>query len=263
MAVLILADTVVKQQPPERARRELAKAIAGYELSRSSALFRAPRIVSADEQSGTIVFERLTNVSSLRHALVAMNEDARLATMSKVANVLRTIHECLPLAPPWSADRADGGIEAPVLEARLHGDFTLDNLLYDQSTGELAIVDWSMPAWLDWDACCGPAAVDLVGMAISLFNQRIVQRRQLRNPERLTIAFLEAYQRGLASSQPLRLLRVFTVNFAKCVDAQRHTAGWQFALYRSHHRRLVALMQSLPSTERASDSTLHLQTELP
>jgi hypothetical protein len=262
MPVSFLNSTVVKRQAPESARRELAKASAAYELSRHTKLFRAPRIVSVDADSGTLVFERLVGFCALRAALAAMSEDAQHETLTKVARILRVVHESLPLSPPWSHEVLDAA-SRPVLQGKLHGDFTLDNLLYETSTGELAVIDWSMPAWLDRHVCVGPVAIDLVGMAISLFNQRIVQRRQLRHPERLAAGFLAAYQRDLVSSAPLQLFSVFSANFARCLEAQRRTSGWQFPLYRWHNRRLVDFMTSLCTGPATSGSSLSLQANRP
>jgi aminoglycoside/choline kinase family phosphotransferase len=237
VSVTLNADTVLKRQAPARLLREFAKTQAAYELACASQSFRAPRPLAASPEAGTLLLERLHDYVPLRAALAAMSLPEQIEILARIARLLRLVHEQLPLAHEWLDDRiADQAPQAP--PARLHGDFTLDNLMFNRRSAQIAILDWSMPAWLDRDACIGPAAIDLVGMLISLFNQRIVQRRKLHDPEQLATAFLDAYRQGLPEAAQLQLAEVFAHNEARYAASLRRTAGWQLPLYVPHQRRL-------------------------
>jgi aminoglycoside/choline kinase family phosphotransferase len=237
VSVTLNPDSVLKRPAPARLEREFAKTQAAYQLACESQSFRVPKPLELARESGTLLLERLHDFVPLRVALAAMSLSEQTEVLARVARTLLLIHERLPLPREWLDDRiVDQAPQAP--PARLHGDFTLDNLMFERGSAQLAILDWSMPAWLERDACVGPAAIDLVGMLISLFNQRIVQRRKLREPERLASAFLDAYAAGSRDLAQLQLGAVFAQNEARYAASLRRIAGWQLPLYASHQRRL-------------------------
>jgi aminoglycoside phosphotransferase (APT) family kinase protein len=237
MSVTLNAHTVLKRPAPARLLREFAKTQAAYALACESQAFRAPRPLAASAESGTLLLERLHDFTPLRAALAAMSLTEQIETLARVARLLLLVHERLPLPREWLDDRIPDQ-QSQALPARLHGDFTLDNLMFSRGSAQIAILDWSMPAWLDYDACIGPAAIDLVGMLISLFNQRVVQRRKLHEPEQLATVFLDAYAQGSPRAAQLQLAEVFAQNEAQYAVSLRRTAGWQLPLYASHQRRL-------------------------
>jgi len=237
VSVTLNPDSVLKRPAPARLMREFAKTQAAYQLACESQAFRVPRPLAASVESGTLQFERLHDFVPLRMALAALSLREQTGILARVASVLSLVHQRLPLPREWADDRiADQAPLAP--QVRLHGDFTLDNLMLHPDGEQIAVLDWSMPAWLDCDACIGPAAIDLVGMLISLFNQRIVQRRKLHEPEQLATAFLDAYLQGSPAPQQLQLAEVFAHNEARYAASLRRIAGWQLPLYLSHQRRL-------------------------
>jgi hypothetical protein len=168
-SVSVRGDAVVKIQEPGASRRERLRTLAGGEVGRRTGLFVVPQILSYDDASGQIVFERLS-LTWLREALSDPAKSMEL--VGRAAAALAAIHE--HMESPDGAAATSGGIgtrpkRRPV---PLHGDYGMRNVFYLPASDGIAIIDWSNADWIEFDADLGPPEIDVAVFLMSLFHRR-------------------------------------------------------------------------------------------
>jgi hypothetical protein len=170
-AVLVRDEVVIKIQEPGASRRERLRTSAGREVGQRTGLFVVPEILSFDDASGEIVFERL-RVTWLREAL---SDPARsMDLVSRVAAALAAIHGHMGSSDGAIASSAGGTGTGPERNlVSLHGDFGMSNLSYLSASDRIAIIDWSNADWVEFDADIGPPEIDVAVFLLSLFHRRV------------------------------------------------------------------------------------------
>jgi hypothetical protein len=190
-SVLVRDDMVVKIQEPRASRRERLRTLAGREVGQRTGLFIVPEILSFDDVSGKIIFERL-RLTWLREAL---SDPARsLELVSRAAAALAAIHGQMESPDGAFASSAGGRSTGPERSpVPLHGDFGMRNVFYLRASDRIAIIDWSNADWIDFDADLGPPEVDIAVFLMSLFQRRVFGRWPISRRHDVARHFLATY----------------------------------------------------------------------
>lgn len=184
-------DRVIKVQERGGALLEIAKTRQAEEVSGRCGLFKVPRILDTDVETGTIVYENVGPLPQVSEVLAGRGESGPL--LERIGRSLAAIHRemGLPreLKSPFEKLPADGSMP----EAVLHGDFSVINMLFDRSADDLYILDWNTAFWLG-EGTCGPPFIDLACLAQSLFIRKILERVKIGDPEQKAETFLRGYR---------------------------------------------------------------------
>ena len=177
--VRILDDRVEKQQKPTSAAIELYGTRMGRQIAAQCGHFHVPRVLESDAERGLIVLERILDAHSLRKVLPTFADPVSL--ISRVALALAAIH---------SLGEACAGSEATGFS---HGDFSIDNLFYVESSNQLYVFDWSLPNWWMDSLEYGPYH-DLSIFVMSLFARPVFYSKKVRDVSRLATKFFDVYK---------------------------------------------------------------------
>lgn len=239
MPVVIAGSTVVKQQLPGRAAREFDKTVAAGQLGRDCGLFVVPQAMGFDAESGTMRLQYLDGYQRLRAALCRADLVFGRRLLRRAGQILAAVHAGLRLGPERMRETWCGDAGTAERQVTVHGDYTLENLMYLPATDSIAVLDWSMAAWLERDVCVAPASIDMTGMLLSIYNQKAVwQREMLAEPEALASEFVDAY----STTTGWRIDQQFGALFGSSLDKYRRafkkTAGGWYWMYVPRLRRL-------------------------
>ncbi len=198
-SVSVVADSVIKIQDPEASRRERLRTLAGREVGRETGLFVVPEIVSFDDSSGQIVFERL-QLTGLRQALSEAGGEVKL--IDRTARALAAIHGQMRASEGETSVQV-GGPVGPLGrdQTPLHGDFGMRNVFYLPASDRIAIIDWANADWIGLEADCGPPEIDVAVFLVSLFHRRVFGPWPVSRRHEMARHFLATY----ASASPLGL----------------------------------------------------------
>lgn len=230
--VVLLSDTVVKYQTAARTRIELAKTQCGAAIGRATSLFATPRIISYDTNAGSITFERLHGLCSLKQALSSSPSPRRL--IERVARSLAAIHNDLVLAGDYAVPLPDFGVTLRARSVFVHGDFSTTNIFFAAQHDEMFVIDWSTPAWLAAGVgSVGPCYLDLGILLQSLFDSRPFGPYPIRDPAGLGRTFLDVY---CAEASNEVYLEEFHRYFELLLSAflrirAREMPNWRFVAY--------------------------------
>lgn len=101
--------------------------------------------------------------------------------------------------------------DKPFPISRIHGDFTLNNVLYNPDSDSIAIIDWSMSRYFEFVSSVGPIYWDLSYFLSSLFNVSLGSFFMRKNRIKHSISFLK----GLKSvtNEETRFSNVEAIDF--------------------------------------------------
>lgn len=238
-------DRVVKVQESEGALREIAKTRRAQEVSGKCGLFKVPRILDADGESGTIVYENVGPLPHVTEVLSCERESGPL--LERIGRSLAAIHREMVLPSELKFSFQGLGADGLTPEVVLHGDFSVINMLFDRSSDDLYILDWNTAFWLG-EGTCGPSYIDLACLVQSLFVRKMLERGKIRNPEKKAGIFLRGYRAESAHSFE--------------ADEFREYCRKVFALYRRGWSRCIGAWQHvryLPSFHRYAKFTERIQ----
>lgn len=173
----IVDSTFVKRMPIALAEEEVKRTLAGAAIGRDSGLFHVPEILDYDAARGEIRFECLADIEPYRRRLLDLAD--RQAWVERAARILAAIHN--------TTDATDTRMVA------MHGDFSLDNLVYQAAGDRVALIDWGQAHWIR--SPLGPPAwqIDLAIMLISIFLRRPFEADRVPKPNECARCFLQAY----------------------------------------------------------------------
>ncbi len=235
--VEIRGRSFLKYRDVDGAQYEVLASEHGRVIGHETGLFDVPQILSHDASGGMIEFERISNELHVRRAL----SEGRLPveTMKALGACLAAIHKTSPpqgvcdIAADWFTPDLN---LAPVF---LHGDFQIENILYETLRGTLFLVDWSAPAWLGGQGNRGPACIDLGTFILSLFVRRPFERFRIPQPEIYADHFLAGYTEAYGDETEIANLKRC---FSALVDAYT-------AIHRSPKGRLRILVRAASLTQ--------------
>lgn len=254
----------IKHLTEAKFRSEWEMSGMGASVALASGFFKTPSIKHAEPEKCVLEFELLTQTATLRKYFIQMagfgasnEQKVKLERLfERVGRSLASVHEMgktddsvTKIAFP------DGFIENRFSEESvlIHGDFTLGNLLYDEETDELQIIDWSVSPVFDFAANYGPRYWDLSFFISSLFfcSYSTYFSFDLRNY--LIQCFLKAYlsKTNLDKNTFAKALGDFVAsyNYYDLYDTQKkvkRTLSEQFLIKRSK-LKMGELIERLPS----------------
>jgi len=160
-------NSVIKFGPPAAIAVEAAKLRSAHELGRSSGLFRAPRLLSHDANTGRLEQERVFGFKNLQ--TLAAYGPANHSLWQRIGAILGLLHnEFVPQNCPPAAMPSDWQLKED-RQVWLHGDFNLDNVCYIESNDTILVTDWSLTPLLEGICTQGPASFDVAWLVKSLF----------------------------------------------------------------------------------------------
>jgi hypothetical protein len=204
-AVSVQENVVIKVQQPEASRRERLRTLAGQDVAQQTGLFVVPRIVSFDDSSGEIVFERL-ELMEMRRALSSL--DRSLELVERAAGALAAIHRYLkPYRHAVSINAGEVGPSPAGDRVSIHGDFGMRNVFYIPGSDGLAIIDWSNAHWMGVDADIAEPEIDVAVFILSLFHRRPFGPWRVAHRHKVARHFLATYAAASPHGLSLTTLR--------------------------------------------------------
>ncbi len=235
---------VIKQQSVEAARLELLKSQRAAEIGSATGLFRVPAVLDCDPERGSITFERLRGVRPFREALRDRRRQRPL--LERAARALGAIHAGLELPDEATIELPPVCVELPGAAVYVHGDFSIENLLYQPERDEFAIVDWCAAAWLGGRGTHGPRYVDASTLILSMAYRRWLGPAAIPNVDELVRFFAERYLEATGeASSATDLDRYFQALLPVYAAFQRRRLGWRSLFYRPSLQRLDGALREL------------------
>lgn len=124
-----------------------------------------PDVLNVDAARGFIDFEEIHNAVPLAECV--HDTDKRGIAFKLAASFLADFHTNFSAPEIVRSKVLDGLNDSP--QSFLHGDFTVDNVLYRLDQGDIAVVDWSTAPWVHEAANFGPTYWDVCWMVLSIF----------------------------------------------------------------------------------------------
>jgi hypothetical protein len=223
-------DLVVKSQDSDASRRERLRTLAGRKVGQQTGLFVVPDIVSFNDASGQIVFERLPLIG-LQGTLSDPNQS--LEVVDRAAEALAAIHGHMePSETATTIPTGAMGISPERELVPLHGDFGVTNVLHLESSDRIVIIDWSNAAWIRFNADLGAPEIDIAVFLMSLFHHRLFGSGSMSRRHAVARCFLTKY----AAASPYGL----------DLDSLRAIVATTTADFNGVVRRLKGAFRSLP-----------------
>ncbi len=131
-------STVIKSSSPKLMSIEVQKTLNAYDLARDSCLFRVPRIIEYDQDTGICIQERIHGLLPIS-AVIYQRPDLVL----KIAHVLAVIHESLKLSQNMTIPLPNE-LDSDGSKVYIHGDFNGQNVCYAPQSNDIVVLDWQM-----------------------------------------------------------------------------------------------------------------------
>lgn len=171
----------------EAARSQVAREIGGQ-----SGAFLVPRILACDLERGSITFERIIPMKTLRHALSTSVSQETL--IKKAAIALATIHNFPVESLSQEASLLKEGTSGKAQSVFIHGDFSITNIFCGSAEDDLVIIDWAPAWWAHTNPEQQNMYQDVSIFILSLFLRRPLDQVRIMNPSLLAMAFIEHYR---------------------------------------------------------------------
>ncbi len=185
-------DIARKRGEPSLLAVEAAKASRALEIGKHSGLFRVPRVINLDAETGVLEFERLRELATLLD--LAVRKDARLpGLLEKAGRALAAVHEELTLPEDMKVALPSIWMCRAGENVCIHGDFACINVCVDESSDELVILDWSAAPIVGRTPTFGGRYFDIVLFVNSLFQGAPCLRVLGWNAAAMAELFLKGY----------------------------------------------------------------------
>lgn len=208
----IFDDRVEKRQSEKHTGQELYGTEMGRRVAFQCGHFHVPQVLASDLDAGLIVFERMSGAESLRRLLPTYPNPSYLIT--RAAKALAAIHSMGESNPDSGAAEF------------LHGDFSIDNVYYVESTDQLFIIDWALPVW-QRDARRADKYQDLTIFVMSLFARPICYPNRIQHVQQLAWKFFDVYRDNTEFDRS-RMKIVFDELLSLLLRYQRGIVLWRF-----------------------------------
>jgi hypothetical protein len=164
-------DVFAKDGFPEEIRLELEKLRLAHAIGESSNLFCVPEILDVDVPAGRLHLEHLTGLRTLAE-LAASDDPGLMPALRLLGRSLSAVHEQLRLSEEDTIPLPDEWMGLDDENAYLHGDLTVCNVGWDDSTGRLVMFDWALSRIIGVPATYGSRYFDLAWFVRSVFWSR-------------------------------------------------------------------------------------------
>jgi tRNA A-37 threonylcarbamoyl transferase component Bud32 len=185
-------DVFAKDGFPEEIRLELEKLRLAHAIGESSNLFCVPEILDVDVPAGRLHLEHLTGLRTLAE-LAASDDPGLMPALRLLGRSLSAVHEQLRLSEEDTIPLPDEWMGLDDENAYLHGDLTVCNVGWDDSTGRLVMFDWALSRIIGVPATYGSRYFDLAWFVRSVFWSVPWRRRPLYPAGRMCDEFLASY----------------------------------------------------------------------
>ncbi len=190
--VRLLRNSVEKWGPPESIRCEASKLEKAYAIGNETGIFRVPRLLEVDANSGYLRMERIPGLRGLRRA--GLNRAEYFSIVQQAGVALAEIHQRLWLHEGFRYLLPSGlGSGGP--NAFIHGDYSVENVAVAPGPRfpELVLIDWQSSPRLGGVATYGPAFFDIAWFVGNLFRKPIYRYFIDPHAEQTAQMFLSAY----------------------------------------------------------------------
>lgn len=188
--ITFCTDTVIKTGEPHLMRVEVEKTNIALQIGRQSGLFRVPEIIDYDAIKGKVVFERITDIHGVRHAVSHGEKYGEI--LERIGIALAEIHKKLEL-PEDMVDNLPEEFCFTGNEVFLHGDFSVDNICVSDKNHAIIILDWQMTKMHGGKATYGTRYFDIVWFINNLFTKPFHKYLSGPSVRRAAEKFLSGY----------------------------------------------------------------------
>lgn len=172
--------TFIKKAPITKSEVEIIMSRAAYEISGSTAGFYCPKLHSIDQENGEMTFELLINCKNLRQIFIKKaGFISNTKDLQKLEEIFRRVGKALYQVHSKLVQKSD--LEKQALPSQfidnqnikdlvfIHGDFTLNNVMYNESLDKIYFIDWSSSPVFEQPANFGPRFWDISFFISSTF----------------------------------------------------------------------------------------------
>lgn len=201
-------STVIKSSSPKLMSIEVQKTHNAYCLARDSKLFRVPRIIEYDQDSGICIQERIPGLLPIS-SMIYQRPDL----LAKIGHVLAVIHQSLKLSESMTIPLPHA-LDSDGSKVYIHGDFNGQNVCYAPQSNDIVVLDWQMTSRHGGLSTFGTRYFDLIWF-INYFIWTPSFRHLFHDPiTLLSKSFLSAYYRESGTTcDPMSLARYATKFF--------------------------------------------------
>ena len=226
----VIGKIIRKTGEPATLVIEAVKATKAFEIGKDCGLFYVPKVVNFDAKTGVLEFERLNGLVTLLD--MAARKDERLfELLKKAGRALAVIHEKLVLPEDMKHELPVEWMTSPDENVYIHGDFAGFNLCFDESAGQLVILDWSSAPLLGRNATYGSKFFDIIWLVIFIFYG--APRRCLFNWDAPGMA--NAFISGYAERHP-EIIKRLSGDFQPLMRRYYRKTVWYLAKQRSWYK---------------------------
>ncbi|OGJ86678.1 MAG: hypothetical protein A2268_13305 [Candidatus Raymondbacteria bacterium RifOxyA12_full_50_37] len=192
--IIVESDRIIKRVDSAMLKQEVLKSNAARQIGLSSGLFYVPKVLDINELQGHIVFERILGFKSMRE----LGYEKKLSALyGKIGQSLSRIHHELSLDDTNKLCLPEE-LALDHNNVFIHGDFSLDNVGVNSSTGEIVIIDWQMTKIHGGIATYGTRYYDIMWFVNNLFYFPIRQIYRYFSIYNRALDFISGYR----SSEP-------------------------------------------------------------
>ena len=243
-----------KYVPADKFRCELQMNKEARKLTLNNGLFEVPDIKFADAENYVIEFELIKDIKMLRAFFIT---NAKFGALSKekslLYNLFNRIGKALSLIhnigqnfdddskKTFPKDFFHSKFEKDLVF--IHGDFTLSNILYNENSNNLYIIDWSTSPVFDFSANFGPRYWDLSFFVSSLFYFSVstIFSYQLR------ISLLKEFLAGYLFEKDIDR-KIFSANFKEFFSSYNYYKLYD-SIYKSDKNIMTRLLVAYTNTK--------------
>lgn len=221
-ALAFTPETVVKTIDPTHAPVEAEVTRLAQAVGVKTGLFRVPRVLAHDADTGSITFERLHGLVTLGQFLAGDRDGHELLARAGEAIAAVHAHMCLPAPLKFAAPAS---LQSdPSDEVAIHGDFNTLNSCYIPDADELVLLDWSTAPALSEKITTGSRYIDLAQFVRSLLIHQAGHIRACKLFSNRSRAFLAGYQRRAGLSVDMDALTRFLLKIS--FHHMKHQFSW-------------------------------------
>ena len=235
----IIGEIIQKTGEPDTLAIEATKTSKAFDIGKDCGLFYVPKVVNYDTKAGVLELEQLDGLVTLLD-MAARKDERLLELMKKAGQALAAIHEKLVLPEQMKHELPAEWMGCSDENVFIHGDFAGFNLCFDESSGQLVILDWSSAPLLGNVVTYGSRFFDIIWFVIFIFYG--APRRCLFNwdAKGMTNAFLLGY----AEYHP-EIIQRLSSDFKPLMRRYYRKTVWYLAKQRSKYKAVRFLLYQL------------------
>ncbi len=213
---------------------EATKTQLASEIGKDCGLFYVPKVINLNEEKGILDCERIDGLVPLLN-LVGRKDPRLFSLLKKTGLALAIIHKELVLPAEMKVNLPDN-LMVGQDNVFIHGDLTLGNVCFDESSDRLVIVDWSAAPFFEGQPTFGMRYFDIFWFMTSIFCAPPIKTILYWDGKEMANKFIRGYAES-ASGRKLDRLMDYSL-----VMRQLHKKFiWFLFRCQSRHSRLEAI----------------------